>query len=474
MSPNGASVAFTTDSGRVNFREIWMMDSTGANARRLLRAEDDSTGFDWPGWSPDGLRLIYIRYHETDREFETRIESRDLKNDRTSVLYRESAVSYEARELRGYFVLPDGRIIFSLNRSGAGRGAISTLGQKCDLWIAAAGDSEIKASALKRLTDWPAGMLSYFSATTDGKHLAFIRDEGWGSVYVAAVGPDRTAVSPRPMTANAGYNHPEAWMPDSSAVLIGSDRDGRFGIYKQAVDSDAAERIPAGPENAWRPFISADGAWILYVAYSDADGAAQARIMRFPISGGVPQEVLTTSRMVDSPHCARSGLCLIAERSPDDHTIVFTSFDPVNGRGREWSRLAIATSDPDFVWDLSPDGMRIALLKMTERPPSLNTLSEGPIHLLAQSGIQQVLAVKGWTAFGQYIDWSADAKGLFVSSPTETGDALLFVDLQGNARKVWEHGPMKRATRGIPSPNGRYLALLGRNSNMNVWTIEGF
>jgi len=105
----------------------------------------------------------------------------------------------------------------------------------------------------------------------------------------------------------------------------------------------------------------------------------------------------------------------------------------------------------------------------------MNTLSEGPIHILPLDGGARLdLNVKGWKAFGQYADWSADGKGLFVSSPTDAGDALLYVDLKGNASKVWEHGPMKCATRGVPSPDGRYLALLGRNSTRNVWMIEGF
>ncbi len=477
VSPDGSWVPFTTNLGRVNYREIWKMDSNGANAKKLLQAEDDNTGFDWPGWTPDGRRLTYIKYHEAANSFEVKIESSDLKGGLPAILYAEAADSFEGRRLRGYMLLPDGRMILSLNESGAGRGSVSALGQRGNLWISRTADPTAKTSGLKRLTDWQYCLLSNFSLTADGKRLAFIKDEGWGSVYVAGFGTDRTTIAPRQITTNFGYNHADAWTPDSKAVLINSDRDGRLGIYKQTMGADAAEPIATGSDNAWAPFVSPDGAWILYMVYPERAGSSLTRVMRVPLAGGPPQEVLTSEGVVDAPRCARSpaDLCAIAERSRDARQIVFTAFDPVKGRGRELTRFAIDPNDPDFVWNLSADGSRIAILKMLERPPTVNTLSEGPIHILPLDGGARLdLNVKGWKAFGQYADWSADGKGLFVSSPTDAGDALLYVDMKGNASKVWEHSPMKRATRGVPSPDGRYLALLGRNSTMNVWMIEGF
>jgi hypothetical protein len=124
ISPDGSSVPFTANLGRVNYREIWRMDSNGAYAKKLLQAEDDNTGFDWPGWTPDGRRLTYIKYHETAGQFDVRIESSDLKGGLPATLYSEMAYSFEGRRLRGYMLLPDGRMIVSLNESGAGRGSI--------------------------------------------------------------------------------------------------------------------------------------------------------------------------------------------------------------------------------------------------------------------------------------------------------------------------------------------------------------
>ena len=144
ISPNGSSVPFTANLGRVNYREIWTMDPNGANAKKLLQAEDDNTGFDWPGWTPDGRQLTYIKYHETAKQFEVRVESSDLKGGLPATLYSETAYSFAGRRLRSYMLLPDGRMILSLNESGAGRGSVSTLGQRGNLWITRAGDPTAK------------------------------------------------------------------------------------------------------------------------------------------------------------------------------------------------------------------------------------------------------------------------------------------------------------------------------------------
>ncbi len=123
----------------------------------------------------------------------------------------------------------------------------------------------------------------------------------------------------------------------------------------------------------------------------------------------------------------------MAEQSADGRQLVFTRFNPVNGRGPEVSRSDIGPNTnssgalPEirapYVWDLSPDGARIAVLKR----------SGAQIYVLSlDSRAAREIAVKGWSNF-QALDWAADGKGLFASSPTPQGSALLYVDLRGNA-----------------------------------------
>jgi hypothetical protein len=114
------------------------------------------------------------------------------------------------------------------------------------------------------------------------------------------------------------------------------------------------------------------------------------------------------------------------------------------------------TPDADYVWDLSPDGTRIAILKQ----------SEGRIHVLdlgSQSSNEMV--VKGWSTF-QSVNWAADGKGLFVASLGEAGSVLFRTDLRGNAHPLWEQ-------QGNNTPWTNIVQRLGNHPSLGEW-IENF
>jgi Tol biopolymer transport system component len=266
------------------------------------------------------------------------------------------------------------------------------------------------------------------------------------------------------LTMEQSWNEPFGWTADSKAVLFDSNRRmDAMVLFKQPLDHDTAEPIMpiSKNEDLGGECVSPEGSWILYgVASHDK---STGKLMRIPVAGGSPQLVLTAD-MDGAPRCAKSPatLCAIAERSADRKQLVFSSFDPVKGRGRElarWNTDAAA----DYYWDLSPDGTRIAILKY----------HEGRIRILWLNGrAPQETTVKGWNTLSSAA-WAADGKGLFVSSYSERGAVLLSVDLQGNARLLWEHkGGID--TYGVPSPDGRHLAMRGWNVESNVWLMENF
>ena len=153
---------------------------------------------------------------------------------------------------------------------------------------------------------------------------------------------------------------------------------------------------------------------------------------------------------------------MIAEHASNDKQLIFTAFDPLRGRGRELTRFDI---DPSFDYNhvLSPDGTRIAVIKR----------SEGRINILFVNGqAPRAIAVKGWDSL-ENVDWAPDGKGLFVSSPTQRGHALLHVDLQGNAQVLWEqHQDLE--TYAVPARDGRHLAIMGWSLDSNIWMIQNF
>ena len=273
---------------------------------------------------------------------------------------------------------------------------------------------------------------------------------------------------PRRLTNEETYHYPSAWTPDSKAVLFVSNLNGTRRIFKQGISQDTAEPVVTGPQDVSLPRLSPDGAWILYVeSPKTAVGpSTPRRLMRVPVAGGVPQFVLET-RNWWGHNCAQApaSLCVVIEASQDEKRFVVTAFDPLKGRGKV---LRTIERDPSsgFYGGLSPDGSTFAFSRGRE--------AEIHIRLLSLSGgSDRGITVKGWPNM-QGLDYSPDGKGLYWGSVSPQRSTLLYVDLEGNARVLWQCRGAGSAIAGVPSPDGRYLAIRGDVTNSNVWMVEGF
>jgi Tol biopolymer transport system component len=115
---------------------------------------------------------------------------------------------------------------------------------------------------------------------------------------------------------------------------------------------------------------------------------------------------------------------------------------------------------------LSPDGTTFAVSRSGEAEIHIRLLS-------ISAGADRDITVKGWPNITG-LDWSPDGKGLYCGSVSSQGGTLLYVDLKGNARVLWQYKGTDREIWGVPSPDGRYLAIMGNVTNSNVWMVEGF
>ena len=135
--------------------------------------------------------------------------------------------------------------------------------------------------------------------------------------------------------------------------------------------------------------------------------------------------------------------------------MMISAFDPVKGRGKTLRTIEKDPSVHGFGSALSPDGVTFAIAKGfgTEIRIRLLSLTGGSDH---------EITVRGWqnlAGFGLY--WAPDQKGFYCSSVSPQVNTLLYVDLKGNARVLWQY---KAAVSGgsffgIPSPDGHFLAI---------------
>ena len=81
--------------------------------------------------------------------------------------------------------------------------------------------------------------------------------------------------------------------------------------------------------------------------------------------------------------------------------------------------------------------------------------------------------MKGWPN-GSGLAWSPDGKGFYTGSVSPQHLTLLYVDLKGNAKVLWQYRGSSGVIMGEPSPDCRHLAIDAFVMNSNVWMLEGF
>lgn len=469
VSRDGSWVAFTSNLGSALYRELWRMRPDGGQATRLYEG-DEHNGFFGADWSPDGQRLSYIGVHRSANKTEMRIESRDLTGGFPTFA--------APGDVADWTWSPDGRMIYILPETDDVSGS-------CNFWaVRVDGRTGKPIGNPRRLTDWAGFCMEDPTVTADGKQLAFRKLSAQGTVFVAEVRANGTRISaPRRLTQNEGANYPAAWTADSTAVVFRSYREGQWSIFKQSLDQDTAEPLASGAQDVADPSatVSPNGDWVLYVASSKRDGSssggASHSLMRVPIIGGSAELVLT-GPIYGKPACARAPvtMCVIAEQTPDRKLLVFTAFDPVKGRGGEVARFDTdPTADVRYLWDLSPEGRRVAILKY----------AKGSIDILRLDGhVPQKIVVSDWSSLLS-LNWTSDGEGFFATGQTEKGSVVLRLDLRGNARVLWQlngsTSPWNRPFAGvtsaplaIPSPDGRHLAIYDWKLSANMWVMENF
>jgi serine/threonine protein kinase len=450
VSPDGSSISFGTNEGKLGSREIWLMTQSGEQTRKLYEA-DEKQSICCLHFFPDGQRVSYISTNESGDT----LVARNLKGGSIATLLPPS----EMKNINDLAWLPDGRLIYSVREPQA-------IGDTCNYWTirldVRTGQTIEKP---QRLTNWAGFCMDNTSVTADGKRLTFKKWANHASTYVAdfEAGGIRL-LSPRHFTLSDSLDEPGDWTPDSKSLIFGSNRNGHWNLYKQALDKDQAEPLLTGPDAVLNARVSPEGNWILYQhEVRSGDATAPKEVMRMPVVGGPSQFVFTT-RPGSFLSCARAPakLCVIAELTEDHKQVIITDIDPSKGRGSERTRFDVDPSMNDWPGELSPDGTRYAAI----------TSPGGPIYIFSLRGqATEVIKVKGWSNSLQTLYWAADGKGLFVISSSNREGVLLYVDLFGNVHKLRDHVALGDSP---VSPDGRHLAFMSQTADRNMWTMENF
>ena len=216
--------------------------------------------------------------------------------------------------------------------------------------------------------------------------------------------------------------------------------------------------------------MSPDDKWIIgnvWAGPSESSSPVRMTIVRISFSGGAPETVLEVSRPAQVS-CARppSTTCVIVEESDDHKQEVVSSFDPIKGRGPELARFVqhqpVDSSEENLIITISPDGSRLGVAQS----------AEGSIEIYSQHA--QLISKIPARNLGKIIglSWAADQNGFFVTRKVQGGTELLHVDLRGRVASLRKC--LGQACSGLPSPDGRFVAIIERKQTMNMWMMENF
>jgi len=457
VSPDGSRIAYLP--GPRFSTELWVMDSDGANPRKVVsagRRDPPNSLRSWiypVVWSPSGQRLAYIERHFASApdpaEQTFSLETIDANGGGSTVVLDD-----DPRIGMALWWISDGRVFYAYREGEASEG------DDYGVYSVPVNQQTGKAIGQPQPVTNAEGRIEGLSATSNGDRLVLWRTNRQPQAFIAAFDAvSRQWKTPRRLTLDANANIAEAWTSDSNAVLFVSNRNSTWKLFKQRIDETTAQVLVEG-RSIYLPRLSADGAQVLYLVTSKPeDTSFPASLMSKPLIGG-PQHLILSDKGIINYQCAQAPatLCIFSKLVGQD--LIFVSFDLEHGAGSELFRIPNGYTN----WSLSADGLKLAIF-----------LSRHQIRFFSlATKVANEVSVKEWPLSNG--DWSADGKSVFMPSFTPKSEpVVLEVDETGKAEVALQGNANTGFRSMIQSPDGRYGLLVedlpGEN---NAWMVDNF
>ncbi len=428
-SPDGALIAFRHSTGQ---GAVSVVDVSGEHVRPLLTAEPNET-FGKLEWSPDGKRVAAIVRRAGDPSVS--IDAVDLDTRKRSELVRQP-------NLRTFVWLPDGRLLFVTQ--GHEQGDLAVL-------------HELAPRGNERRLDLGSDVApADISSSADGKRLVLIRSKVQSDVYAGEMNAKAVTGLER-ITLDDRDDRPTGWLRDNKTFIFESNRNGTLDIFRQSLQSPAAEMVVGGPDVQFGAQEAPDARTILY--WSRAQASSRVQLMSVPVGGG-PATALFDAPAGSQFHCAvHADTCTLA--SPADGKIQVSEFSPHGGPPRPVREV---------VWEVASAGATPWALDGS--PARLAFLSGGRLHVTdVATRASWEIAESDLPGKVTGLAFAGHSGELLVTTGSARENVVLRVDRSGVHRLC----DFPRAVASpILSPDGKRLLLEVTSASSNAWLVENF
>jgi Tol biopolymer transport system component len=235
---------------------LWRVSASGGRPERLGAGGDNTAN---PAVARRGDRLAYEERHWNANIWKIALPHSNRPAPAPSQLIASS------RHDGSPHISPDGtRIAFLSDRSGT-----------MEIWLCdTAGGNLVQLTAF-------GGYLGTPRWSPDSRQLAFEGMKGHAGIYVVSI----EGGLPREVTPDPSAAVLASWSSDGRWIYFGSNRTGRFEIWKVRAEGGLAVQVTKG--GGWRAFESADGKFVYYAKSWNVGG-----LWKVPVNGGEETAVL--------------------------------------------------------------------------------------------------------------------------------------------------------------------------------------
>jgi len=450
LSPDGQQLAFVR--GDWGQQAMWLARSNGADERALTSS--GVAEIDGLAWSPNARWLAFVRGTAKPGHYslDLAIVTLELATETSNVIFSDPGLG------GGLTWSSQDRLQFS--RSDLPPGQNDT-----NLWeIPLHPYATLATGPPVRLTSGPDRKFPS-SASHDGKKILYGRGGNDPDVYLADIlGPSGHLTNYRRLTMDDRKDMPYGWTADSRSVIFTSNRDGAFHVFRQDIDKTTPELVVGGDNSVMIARMNPEQNAVMCLLSADSNHKTPPyRLMEQPLAGGEPHKILEGS-IISNFQCAflPSRVCLVSD-APSPSTLIIYQFDEHTGEKKEVLRLRENESSW-FNWTLSRDGKRLASAPVSHgRGPTLIHIRE------LETGRDFDLPLAPGVG-AQYIDWAADNRSLWINTDSGDAQSLVRMDLSGKITSSFD-SKQPDLGWGIPSPDGKHLAILQGSPRANAWLI---